>query len=677
VQTGKKVVPSLDVLGRISAFVLNRSTDNFRSELYEHLIMMTLHEDQEDKGTTIDMIRFSMEKDLKVEKLPASLIEHALHSLIEKGTVKHVKGKAGELFFLAQDERTRINIMKEQYFQTTNQVKKTISEKIKERGISLDIVSEPIVFTTFRNFLATTLSRLGTECCYGLIGSKGKETHSLQPTNVSDILDQILETVQDELLHEAERSVFIEYISRPDEALSDFLYSLAQSYFFIQVLRIDPECQALTKASLQNKKVYLDTNVIHHALTGVSTRYKSADDALKLTSALGVTTVLSDLTKEEFLFLLEKRKREFGRDPKVPKKRFEKMSLSLEDGFLKDFLKKKSDNPNLTFDRYADRYEELETVLRNRYQTLFDERDHEQIFDNPEMKELTKIVTEEGIKFGLFKTDDVAKHDAFHILLIQDMRSKDKGDILGPNYWFLTHDRSLRAVEEKFDKYEKFPSSIFLDNWLQLLSPLLAPEQTKNARDAYLGLFASRLPLLSRVVDEEIFLAFQGKWMDDEDLSPDDVARIIGNRYVKDYYDKVSSAEKPISSEDKENIIESIVAEVKTQHQETTLIQQELSTLRVTTQELQKQVNSWRTKAAKQTGILRRLGHVIGAVIFFALWYSLYIYFRVYQSVNHPEAFISAMILAAILGTLADLYGYKQLLDKLLRSKSSNGESKD
>lgn len=90
-----------------------------------------------------------------------------------------------------------------------------------------------------------------------------------------------------------------------------------------------------------------------------------------------------------------------------------------------------------------------------------------------------------------------------------------------------------------------------------------------HARDTYISLFASRLPILSRTVDEEVYLAFQGKWMDDEDLSPEDVARIIGNRYIKDYYKRSREVEKPILYEDKQKMLKPVIAEIKKQRRET------------------------------------------------------------------------------------------------------------
>jgi len=661
--------PSLETLGRISAFVLNRAASDCRLELYEYLVELALYESKTSKEMTKGFIISSIEKDLGVKQLPVNLIDSATERLHKKGAVKRVRGKKEDLYFLTQDEKTRIALMKEQYSQFVAQVQKELGQRIKKSGILLDLGQEVIVFTTFRNFLANVLSRLGMECCFALIGSYGKDARHLKPVNIKQILDDILETVEDEALRKAERQTFVEYISNPDDALSDLLYSLAQSYFFIQILQLDPECQSLTAERLQRKRVYLDTNVIHHSLTGRDRRNKAVDDALKLTMTLGITLVLSKETKEEFLSLVGNRRRVFGKKPEIPKVRFKKTVNKLEDGFLKDFLQKKDENPNLTFDRYADRLEEIDTLMKNRYSAVFDENEYKEIFENTDMPHLKEIVVKEGTKFGLFKNDKVAEHDAFHILLVQDLRKKDKGDILGPNYWFLTHDRSLLFVEKRFGKYKTFPSSIFVDNWVQLISPLVSPKLIKNARDTYISLFASRLPILSRTVDEEVYLAFQGKWMDDEDLSPEDVARIIGNRYIKDYYERSKEVEKPILAEDKQKMLKPVIAEIKKQRRETAWMKRDIKKLQEETGKLQEEISSWKRISKRQRNILSKLGHIFGAGLFLVLWYFLYEFFVEVHTVEHWAAFFCSMLLAASVGAIADIFGYRWLLDRLLRYK--------
>jgi predicted transcriptional regulator len=651
-----RVHPELDLLERISTFVLNRTSENFRLELHEHLVMMALSDDKTGKGIRKEQIISSLEKELQVEGFPPAPVQAALDHLVEKNAIKKIRGGQGDLYFLVQDERTRIALMEEQYSKMVSEVKSGLIKRMKEKGISLDMNEEAIVFATFRSFISVGLSELGKECCSSLISSHGKDVSVFKPVNLTGILNDVLGTVESEDLRRTEREVFIESILDPNEAMSDLLYSLAQSYFFVQILHLDPECQQL--------------DVIHHSLTGIDRRNKAVDYALRLTASLGVSTVLSKRTKEEFIDLLESRKTAFGKDPKIPNSRFEKVSNNLEDGFLKDYLKKKAKSPNLTFDRYADRLEEIASLLNNRYNTVLDESDHKEILEVPDIHQLEDIVVEEGTAFGLQKSGKVAEHDAFHILLIQELRKNAEEDILGPDFWFLTHDRSLPFVEKRYGKYRGYPSSIFVDNWVQLMSPLVSPKQTKEARDAYIGLFASRLPLLSGAIDEEAFAAFQGKWIDDEDLKPNEVARIIGNRYIKDTYEEAKKTKEPISDEDKEKMVSPIIAEIRTQNRNMAWMKREITDLRKGAEELRTKLNKVEKLSKRQGSIISRLGHPISALVFLALSLILFEFFRV-QGVQFEVAISFSILLAAIAGALADLKGYKWLVDRLLRYKGS------
>jgi len=634
--------------------------------------MMALYEEPEDKGITKGEIIASIEKDLKVEKFPEMLIDFALSRLKQKRFIESVHGKSGDLYFLTQDNRTKFKLMKEQYSQTTTRVKEKLANKIKNAAsITLELGKEALVFSSFTSFLGQILARFGAECCASIIGSHGKEI-AFAPTDILELLNSVVSSEKDENLRNAEKQAFIEYISNPDEDLSDYLYSLAQSYFIIQILHIDPECQGCTRESLQKKKVYLDTNVIMHSLTGKSQRNKAVDTALKLTKDLGIAIVFSKRTKEEFMKLVDDSRRVFGKDPTAPSERVDKVYNQLEDGFLKDFLEKKKKNPKLTYERYADRLEEIEIVLKNRYSVTFDGDAHNIVLEHPDLPQLKQIVVDEGIPFGLFKTDFVAEHDAFHILLIQELRKTESGDVLGPNYWFLTHDRSLSFVEKKFGK-EKIHSSIFLDNWVELISPLLAPEQTKDARDAYANLFASRLPLLTQTIKEEDFFVLQGKWIDDEDLTPEDVARIIGNRYIRDYLEEVREGKKEVNKEELERAIQPLIEEVKTGKKESQEMKKEIASLRKATTELQTKSTTLEQKIKTYEGILTQyqriitaFGYFVSAVSFLALWYLLY-QFILLRSLEPWQALIGATIVSLIFGYLAGFKGYKWLVDRVLK----------
>lgn len=62
-----KVHPELDLLERISTFVLNRTSEDFRLELHEHLVMMALSDDKTSRGIGKEQVISSLEKELQVE----------------------------------------------------------------------------------------------------------------------------------------------------------------------------------------------------------------------------------------------------------------------------------------------------------------------------------------------------------------------------------------------------------------------------------------------------------------------------------------------------------------------------------------------------------------------------------------------------------------------------------
>ena len=647
-------------------FVLNRTTGDLRSELHEYLVMIAISEDKEKKGMTKAQITSAIENDLKVGKFPDAIVKSAIERLKEKRFVEAIHSKGEDVYLLSQDKTKAIELMGDLYSKTIVRVKENLAKRIS--GIQqspIDLGVENTVFTSFQKMLGIILSKLGEECCYAIVSSRGKELDTLKSVDVISVLNEILTETKDDRLRHAQKQAFLEYLAEPDDDLRDYLFSLAQSYFIINVLHLDPECNSCTKESLQQKKVFIDTNVILHALVGSKKRNKAADSALRLTSELGISIVFSKRTKQEYDNLMQNAEQSLGREPRVPKKRFEKVRNDLEDGVLKDYLIKKQKQPTLTFAGYMDRLEEVEAILKNRYSIAYDGNDYEDIHNNLDMPTLKEIVTEEGTKFYLYKSDDVAEHDVFHILLIQELRRQEKGDFLGPKYWFLTHDRSLQSVERRFGKFEVFPSSVFLDNWIQLISPMLAPEQTKTAKDTYADLFASRLPMLSRAIDEDAFLVFQGDWVDDEDLTPQDIARIIGNKYIRGLQEKLEQEKKQLTDEERDLIIRPVVEELKTQKKEGQELSSKITSLDQKVSGLQDEVSALKKTVVLQDKLLMRFGHLLGAIIFVVMWYVLYQYVLI-QSLAPWLAFVGSVFLAAIFGYLADFHGYKWLVDKLI-----------
>lgn len=660
-------------LRRLAMFVLNRSTNDLRSELHEYLVVFALSDDKEKRGMTEVKIISAIEHDLKVSKFPDAPIKSAIARLKEKKSIETIHSRGEEVYLLSQDKTKAIELMGSLFSDAIIQIKETLAKKVSDLiGAPIDLGAINMTLAIFQKMLGTVLSKLGEECCYAIISSRARELGFLKSLDIIPVLDGILSETKDDKLREAQRQAFLVYLGEPDDNLRDYLFSLAQSFFIINILHLDPECGSCTKESLQQKKVFLDTNVILHALIGSRKRNKAADSALKLTSKLGVSVFFSKRTMQEYDNLIQDAKRGLGKEPTIVKKRFEKIGRHLEDGFLKDYLLKKQKDPTLTFAGYTDRLEALEAILKNRYSVAYDGNEYEEVAMNPDLPKLKDIVSEEGRKFYLNKSDAVAEHDAFHILLVQELRKGNKGDILGPKYWFLTHDRSLQSVETSFGKFEEFTSSIFLDNWVQLISPLLAPEQTKTAKEAYADLFASRLPMMGKTIDEKAFLTFQGDWVDDEDLTPQDIARVIGNRYVRNLREQLEQEKKQLTEQERDLIIKPLVEELRTQKRQEKELDDKIVSLDMKVSALQGHVSKLQNTVGRQKSVLTWSGHLLGAIIFLVLWYTLYQHVLI-QSLTPWLAFLGSMTLAAVFGYLADFHGFKWLVDKLISRGLSQG----
>lgn len=83
----------LKVLRRIAIFVLNRSSQDLRSELHDYLVMVALSDDKKRSGMTKAQIVDSIKKDIKISELPEVLIRNSLNRLRKGGFVNAVHSK--------------------------------------------------------------------------------------------------------------------------------------------------------------------------------------------------------------------------------------------------------------------------------------------------------------------------------------------------------------------------------------------------------------------------------------------------------------------------------------------------------------------------------------------------------------------------------------------------------
>lgn len=554
-------------LKKLSQFVLNRATENIRDELYEYLIMVALYDT--GKELTKEEIISSIRKDLDIKQLPAIVIDPALKRLVEKRDIECIQSQEKLKYFLSQTKKEKLSRMVQEYETMFTAVTDKLIMLIEKQHESLTSVEKAPIIQNFQMLLGTIFSINGFECANAIVGKTMKMTEAMRLVDISTLIGHILEGAKGKLF-KIQKEVFMDYLYAPDENLRAYLYSLAQSYYLIEILNLDPECQILKKESLSKKTAYLDTNMIV-GLVGGGKQSRVVEDLIKLSLDLGIKVKFTERTKKEFIEHLEYIKTRYGKKGQIPSKRYEKIKGILEDGFLKGYLERRKTNPGLTYEGYFARLTEIEALLGHKYPIELDKSPYEEIKQHKDMEKVKAMVEKYSVRYSEgticdIKPDIVAEHDAYHILLMQELRKRERSDVLGPSCWFITYDKSLYYVDKDLTRQEpdRIPSSIYTDEWIQMISPLLSPEvSNKKAREVFTSLFASRIPVLTKAVKEEDFMDLQGSWMDDEDLGPEELARIIGNHYVKQHLERLREARARGEEEKISEVIGPIIIRIK------------------------------------------------------------------------------------------------------------------
>jgi len=100
----------------------------------------------------------------------------------------------------------------------------------------------------------------------------------------------------------------------------------------------------------------------------------------------------------------------------------------------------------------------------------------------------------------------------------------------------LTNDRSLDLAETALLSSNLLPSAVTTETWLKMLYPLMSAETaSKDAVEIFSNLFSSMITPATLGVNQQDLLAVQGPWLDDRDLTAEDIKEILGSAYVKSF----------------------------------------------------------------------------------------------------------------------------------------------
>lgn len=524
---------------RISQFVLEEEIDKTRDDLQEKIVETAMFWGmQNDEYASIDRITELVEKEIRLIKFPGLVLDSILSRLSSKGSIVQDEKGSYNLSVLRRAELTKL---------------------VDEKKRRIDRINGQFLLLLEREYgrkLTDDQMKLGLEKLYSLLASLALEKSDLiarivTKKNLENLpmeisihkLYGILGEVEEIDLRNAEfRAIKLIFREGSDDFCS-FLFYLTQNLVCIQILNLDPECQALEKKAFSGKTLFLDTNVLVGLICPTHWQHKPSSYIVTLSNSLGMKSSVTKATCDEFLFLLEEANRIF-KEWAAPMK----FLGDADNEFLTSFWSEKQSDQSLSWNTYYQRTKDIGRILNEQGIQLYVEST-DKIRRNQHFKTIMTQVNTcyQSIKVKN-KSAEVCEHDALLMLLVRELRGQSMA-ILGPDYWFITGDESLFCVDNRInsisDFKDKTPSSILVDIWLGMISPFLPLSiREKDAYEAFTLLVKHQFGLLPFQIDTEKLVRIQGSWTKYEWLEAEDIIKIQNQEWTKQYLKRLEQVKK-------------------------------------------------------------------------------------------------------------------------------------
>ena len=453
---------------RISQFVLEEEAEKLREHVQEKIVETALFWGMKENefastGTILELI----EKEIPLVKFHDVVLDDVLSRLHVKGSiVENAKGSC------------RLSVLRRAEFGK-------LVNKIKEK---MDRINGQFLLLLEREYgkkLTDEQKNTGLEKLYSLLASLAYEKSDfvariITQKNVENLpweisahkIYGILGEIQENDLRNAEFRAIKLIFRESSEDFCRFLFSLTQNLVCIQILNLDPECQALERKAFSDKMLFLDTNVMLGLICPTSWQHKLAVHLVTLSKSLGAKCFVTKRTCDEYMKVLEEANRILEKW-NAPMKFLQNTSNE----FLISFWSEKQNDQSLAWHGYYQRCKDVGKLLSEQEIQLYVES-LEKIRRNEHFKTIMAHVNTcyQAVK-QKSKSGNVCEHDALLMILIRELRRDQSLALLGSNSWFITLDGSLLCVDNLINSIPEFkdktPSSMLCDIWLEMISPFL------------------------------------------------------------------------------------------------------------------------------------------------------------------------------------------------------------
>lgn len=511
---------------RISQFILREPSANMRASIYRRLLEIGIYLDN-GHSAGLDKILEIIEKEFFGIKLPENVAEEYLKQLEEENIVKAVNGS----HLLEERERIQIDNYSKNALTLVSSCESSFLENVRQRVGDISEGDVEMLRDCFYRFIMLLVSRHIANTAKLLIkGTLSRISMSAE----GNLIDASSGKITNDKIKEAIKATITQWLQSPDDPFIEYLFCMRQNFLCIEILNLDPDCRMLEREEFSRKNIFLDTNVLL-SLVLQNEFHKQTEGLIGNTRKLGCSVYVTRRTLDEFGVVLDKARKLFKDVRATP------YQLStVGNTFIRAYGKMLLSGSSLSSAEYFDQFSNLEKMLKDRGVEIFEE-EHKEIDELPEFSGLVEEVKQCFLKLrGRGKTDDVAQHDAFHLLLVKTLRGSKTGVILGPDFWFLSTDLTLSCCDgflnKKFGFADRISPIMIADIWNEIISPfLIGMVQEKDLIEVLKSFVSSEFTPISETIDPETFARLEIDWTEYDWLEIEEILEITHQKFVLDY----------------------------------------------------------------------------------------------------------------------------------------------
>lgn len=389
-------------------------------------------------------------------RLNFSDIDAAIKRLERTGRIKKHTLRNQVKFMLVSD-------VYDQLWNIHNEAQSRITAIVKR--LFRDAETGPNIYEKpFLEFLCMVFSQLGDAYVQQIRGEITADNLLSYPTitNAVETVASRYSGIDSNLFRNAMFSFFRE--SEPD--YDQIKWNFAQHHYVIKVLGLDPSGYLLSKEVFGDAELYLDTNIVIHALADNAQHHTSFDNLSKACEELGIKLKVTQITLNELQRVVDYQRMVI---PQVAEQIPAETAEKVRGVFFEMYRAKAVSGDTVDIDDLFKVFDEPMQTLSELYDvSLVDDLwfiEEEYVADTKIF--IDSIQQEYSAKRHHSKSYGSALHDALMLRWIGEERHQNKHWT-----WLVTLDTSLPRFLPGADASIARPMAITLDALLQWLSPL-------------------------------------------------------------------------------------------------------------------------------------------------------------------------------------------------------------